>query len=158
MKTVNPLTPGAIDSALIPPRGKSRKLANGSALHPLIKDNGRRYWRLKFRLFGEEQTYSIGVYPDIGLEAARSAAREARKLIAKGINPTTVQCEAKTARYVATVTTFGKVGREFLDQKLGDKAPATRRKLEWQCEPLYPLRSAYKRYPCAGRDRRTPHY
>jgi Arm domain-containing DNA-binding protein len=37
---------------------------------------------MKYRLFGDEQTYSIGVYPDVDLEHARAAAREARKLIA----------------------------------------------------------------------------
>ncbi len=126
------LTPKIIDNVAIPPKGKSRKLADGGGLHLLIKDTGRRYWRLKYRLFGEEQTYSIGAYPDVGVEEARSAAREARRLIDKGVNPTAAKREAKTAAYVATVTTFGKVGREFLDFKTGELAPATARKLEWQ--------------------------
>jgi integrase len=139
MKTVDPLTPSAIDAAAIPPRGKSKKLSDGGGLHLLIKDTGRRYWRLKFRLFGEERLYSIGTYPGVGLEAARSAAREARNLINRGINPTDVKREEKTKVYVASVTTFGKVGREFLDRKIGSLAPATRRKLEWQYQNLSTL-------------------
>lgn len=139
MKSVSPLTPAVIESAPIPPHGKSKKLTDGGGLHLLIKDNGRRYWRLKFRLFGDEKMYSIGPYPDVGVEAARQAARDARKLINRGINPTAVQREAKTARYVATVTTFGKVGREFLDRKLEALAPATRRKLDWQYANLSAL-------------------
>jgi hypothetical protein len=68
-----------IDSAPIPERGKSKKLADGKGLHLLIRNDGRRYWRLKFRLFGKEQTYSIGMYPDVGLEVARKATRSATR-------------------------------------------------------------------------------
>jgi integrase len=140
MKLAAALTPKIIDSENIPAKGKSKKLADGGGLHLLIKDSGRKYWRLKFRLFGEEKTLSIGAYPLIGVEAARLAARDARKLINKGISPTELQREEKTKAYVAGVLTFGAVGREFLNLKLGSKAPATRRKLEWQyecCAPLY---------------------
>jgi Arm DNA-binding domain len=80
---------------------------------------------------------SIGVYPAVDIEVARQAAREAKKLIAKGCNPIDTR-EKKTAVYVAAVTTFGKVGREFLDLKAPSKAPATRRKLEWQYAPTSP--------------------
>jgi hypothetical protein len=139
MKFAAALTPSLIDSTPIPPKGKSKKLADGEGLHLLVKDNGRRYWRLKFRLFGKEQVHAIGVYPDVGAERARQAARDARKLIAKGVNPTDVRREAKTAVHIAGVQTFGKVGREFLDRKLEALAPATRRKLEWQYANLSAL-------------------
>jgi integrase len=139
VKLVIALTPAIIDSTPIPSRGKSQKLTDGSGLHLLIKDNGRRYWRLKFGLFGKEQTYSIGTYPEVNIEAARQAARDARKLIAKGINPTEIKREEKTKAYVAAARTFGACGREFLDRKLSSLAPATRRKLEWQYSNLRPL-------------------
>jgi integrase len=139
MKLERALTPTIIDSMPIPVPGMTKKLTDGGGLHLFIKDTGRRYWRMKFRLHGKEQLYSIGVYPDVGVEAARAAARAARQLIKEGINPKDKQREAKTAVYVAATTTFGKVGREFLDQKIGNKAPATRRKLTWQYECLSDL-------------------
>jgi hypothetical protein len=109
-------------------------------LYILFKDTGKRYWRLKFRLFGKEQTYSIGTYPALGVEAARTAAADARMLMAKGVNPTDSRREEKTKVYIAATTTFGKAGRDFLDVKLrGTLSTATRRKLEWQYQCLAPL-------------------
>jgi integrase len=134
MKLVAALTPAIIDALPPPLIGKTKKLTDGAVpgLHMLVKDTGRRYWRLKYRLHDEEKIFSVGVYPEVGLEAARAAAREARVLVKKNVDPNDAKKAAATAAYVAKVTTFGMVGREFLDFKSGDLAPATARKLEWQ--------------------------
>ena len=46
-----------------------------------------KFWRLKYRLHGKENRFSIGAYPDIGLKEARDIARGARRDVANHIAP-----------------------------------------------------------------------
>lgn len=39
------------------------KLADGGGLYLLVKKNGARYWRLKYRIAGKEKLLALGVYP-----------------------------------------------------------------------------------------------
>jgi hypothetical protein len=41
-----------------------------------------KVWRLKYRLHGKENRFSIGAYPDISLKEARDIARGARRDVA----------------------------------------------------------------------------
>lgn len=51
----------------------------------LLKPNGSRLWRLKYRIEGREKLLSLGIYPDVSLKVARDRRDEARKLIARGV-------------------------------------------------------------------------
>ncbi|MDO6563221.1 Arm DNA-binding domain-containing protein [Amphritea sp. 1_MG-2023] len=44
------------------PKDKSYKLTDEKGLYLLVKPNGGRYWRLKYRFNGKEKLLSIGVY------------------------------------------------------------------------------------------------
>lgn len=67
------------------PKKKNTSLLGG--LYLLVKPNGAKYWRLKYRFLGKEKKLSIGVYPDISLADARLKREEARKIIALGGDP-----------------------------------------------------------------------
>ena len=67
------------------PKKKNTSLLGG--LYLLVKPNGAKYWRLKYRFLGKEKKLSIGVYPDISLADARLKREEARKTIALGGDP-----------------------------------------------------------------------
>lgn len=43
-----------------------------------VGKSSSKVWRLKYRLHGKENRFSIGAYPDIGLKEARDIARSAR--------------------------------------------------------------------------------
>ena len=66
-----PLNARQIDTAK--PKEKEYKLTDGGGLYLLVKPNGARYWRLKYRFLGIEKKLSIGVYPDISLADAAEA-------------------------------------------------------------------------------------
>lgn len=70
---------------------KPYKIPDTGNMFLLIHPNGSRYWRLRYRHQGKEKTLALGVYPDVSLAEARGKRDEARKLIAKGIDP----CEQK---------------------------------------------------------------
>lgn len=43
------------------PMEKAYKLADGGGMYLLVKPNGSKYWRLKYRIAGKEKLLSIGV-------------------------------------------------------------------------------------------------
>lgn len=47
----------------------------------LIKPNGAKYWRLKYRVLGKYKRLSVCIYPDISLVDARSKRKEACKVV-----------------------------------------------------------------------------
>lgn len=76
------------------PGEKPYKLADSGNMFLLVHPNGARYWRLRYRFNGKEKTLALGVYPDISLSVAREKRDNARKLLARGIDP----CEQKRAQ------------------------------------------------------------
>ncbi|EDD9393292.1 DUF4102 domain-containing protein, partial [Salmonella enterica subsp. enterica serovar Schwarzengrund] len=77
------------------PKDKPYKMADGGGLYLLVKTNGSRYWRLKYRIDGKEKLLALGVYPDVSLADARAKRDEARKGIAGGIDPLELKKEHK---------------------------------------------------------------
>jgi len=81
------LTDTKVKNAKPRPDGRPEKLADGQGLYLLVKPNGARLWRLKYRLGGKEHLYSIGAYPEVTLAGARAERTHARELIGKGVHP-----------------------------------------------------------------------
>ncbi|MFI3190274.1 hypothetical protein BCS42_01345 [Crenothrix sp. D3] len=48
-----------------------QRLNDGGGLYLLIKTNGAKWWRFDYSIEGKRKTLSLGVYPVIGLAAAR---------------------------------------------------------------------------------------
>ncbi len=80
-----PLTDTGIRKAK--PEAKQRKLFDERGLFLLVKPNGGKWWRFKYRFDGKEKQLSLGVYPDVSLKDARDRRDDARKLVANGIDP-----------------------------------------------------------------------
>jgi integrase len=69
------------------PRGKPFKLSDGGNLHLLVKPNGVKAWRWRFRLADKENVFAVGTFPSMGLAEARKERDAASALVDKGINP-----------------------------------------------------------------------
>ena len=82
-----------------------------------------KFWRLKYRLHGKENRFSIGAYPDISLKEARDIARGARRDVANHIAP----LKAKTAKIEAQLLneerTFAYVAKQWLAFKSAELVP-----------------------------------
>jgi alanine-synthesizing transaminase len=70
----------AILEALETPATGQKKVTDGKSLYLLLRSNGARAWRLKYRYAGREQSLSLGIWPTVGLFQARQAAAAAREL------------------------------------------------------------------------------
>jgi hypothetical protein len=60
-----PLT--ALELKNAKPGETNQKLSDGGGLYLLVKPNGGRYWRLKYRFGGKEKLLAIGVFPEVSL-------------------------------------------------------------------------------------------
>src|SRR5215467_7363576 len=69
------------------PSAKPRKLSDGGGLHVLIQPTGSKLWRLAYRFAGKQKTLALGIYPAVSLEEARRHRDEAKKLLARSIDP-----------------------------------------------------------------------
>lgn len=105
---------------------KDYKIADEKGLYLLVKKNGRKYWRLKYRLNGKEKLLALGVYPDVSLKAARDARDKAREMVAHGVDPTAIKREKKAERSPANL--FEPIGLEWYQKQLPTWAPATAKK------------------------------
>ncbi len=69
------------------PRDKDYKLFHGGGLHIIVKTNGSKLWRLKYRFNGKEKLLSIGKYPTVTLKVATQKRDEAKEQLTNNIDP-----------------------------------------------------------------------
>ena len=101
---------------------KPYKLHDGAGLYLHVQTNGSKYWRLKFRHQGKERVFAIGVYPEVGLAAARDEAVKARRLIRDGLDPV---AERKTLRAsnLSSAETFQAIAEEWIESQTNRWSP-----------------------------------
>lgn len=99
------------------PEARDRKLYDTGGMYLLVKKNGSKYWRLKYRVEGREKTLALGVYPDVSLKDARLKRDDARKLIANGHDPSQIKKETKRAAKVKRFNAFENIAREWWDKQ-----------------------------------------
>lgn len=63
------------------------KHEDGAGLRLVVSKTGARRWVLRFTLDGKRREMGLGLFPVVTLAGARSAALDARRLVAKGIDP-----------------------------------------------------------------------
>jgi integrase len=114
------------------PREKAYKLSDSGGLYLLVNPNKSLWWRLKYRFEGREKLLSLGVYPHVSLQQARSQRDEAKKAVANGVDPSAKRQAEKSA----TANTFEAVTREWLTLQEGKLAPTTYAKAVWTLETL----------------------
>jgi integrase len=105
------------------PREKDYKLAAEKGLYLLVKHNGSKYWRMKFRFGGKEKTLSFGVYPEIGAAEATEKRDAARKVIRDGVDPSLEKKKDKLKRQIDTQNSFEGIAREWIELKSKTWAP-----------------------------------
>src|ERR1700722_20077236 len=101
------------------PELKARKLFDGRGLFLLLAPSGGRWWRFKYRFGGKAKTLSLGVYPDVGLKEARELLDAARKLLARGIDPSAhrkADKAAQTAEAAREISTLELIAREWYEK------------------------------------------
>ena len=104
-----------------PPGLAPRKLYDGRGLYMILTPGGSRWWRFKYRFGGREKLLSLGIYPAITLQRARTRSNEARMLLKQGIDPSAKRQAEKQSRG----ENFESVAREWLHMQEGKLTPGT---------------------------------
>lgn len=114
------------------PKEKPYKQADFDGLYLLIKPNGSKLWRFKYRWQRKEKLLALGKYPEVTLADARQKRDEARSLIAKDEDPSIVRKDQKAKAAAEQTETFAKIASELLAKKrIEGRAEATLTKTEW---------------------------
>ncbi len=73
------------------------KLFDEKGLYLLVKKNGGKYWRFKYRFKGKEKLLALGVYPGVSLNKARREVDAAREHLSYSNDPGAIK-QAKKKR------------------------------------------------------------
>ena len=95
------------------PGKKPRKMFDRRGLYLEVAPRGGKWWRLKYRFGGKEKRLSLGVYPEVSLKEARRRCEDARRLLAREIDPSEHRQALKAAKAQRTTNSFEAVAREW---------------------------------------------
>ncbi|WP_035730434.1 tyrosine-type recombinase/integrase, partial [Gluconobacter thailandicus] len=95
------------------PKESQYKLSDAQGLYLLVKPNGTKLWRLKYRFGGKEKTLSFGSYPEVSLINARRARESARDELRNGQDPSLTR-QQKRAEAVRTDNQFKTVAMAWI--------------------------------------------
>jgi Arm DNA-binding domain len=106
-----------------------QKFSDGGGLHLLVQPTGSKLWRLAYRFEGKQKTLALGIYPTVSLADARTGRDEAKKLLARSIDPSV---QRKSDKRAGVGNSFREVAEELLAkvQREG-RADVTLSKKRW---------------------------
>jgi Phage integrase central domain/Arm DNA-binding domain len=98
----------------------------------LVKPNGSKLWRQKYRHLGKERLLAHGSYPEVTLANARRKRDEARTQLVDGTDPAVQRKLDKITAEIQARTTFKLIAEEYIaDSVERGLAPATLKKKRW---------------------------
>jgi integrase len=89
------LTAAEVKSLKCPPDKSSIKVFDGHGLFIIVKSNGSKLWRYKYKFGKKEHELALGKFPDVSLADARKAHQQAKALLVQGISPVEERRERK---------------------------------------------------------------
>jgi len=124
------------------PGSSNRKLSDGGGLQLWVTPAGGKHWKMAYRHGrpAKQKTLPLGAYPAIGIADAREAAREARTLLARGIDPNEQRKSDRDTKASSDVWTFDTVAGELIDKRRREgAAQSTIIQLRWLFELAKPF-------------------
>lgn len=135
---INKLTALQVKKAK-PNLDKMYKLPDGGNLYLRVDTSGSKYWIFNYTrpYVGKRNDLSLGTYPEVTLEEARTIRDEYKKLIKQGIDPATMRIETKSQKQKEIENTFSIVSKEWLKRRAleGKQDEETIRRLNHDAYP-----------------------
>lgn len=122
---------------------KPRKLSDGGGLYLEVMPNGSKYWRVKYRYMGKEKRLALGVYPFVSILEARELRNQAKRLLAKDVDPSVYKKQQKLEKRVEHENTLESITRQWHKAQSGkwSETHATRIIQRMEANVLYELGS-----------------
>lgn len=109
------------------PGEKDYKLYDSLGLFLLVKKNGAKYWRFRYKYQGREKALALGVFPEVTLTQARLKRDSARRELKSGQDPSAAIQEAKRGQ--DKKNQFKAVATEWLEKR-GKKSQSSDTRLK----------------------------
>jgi len=94
-------------------------ISDGGGMRITLTKKGTPVWRIKYRLNGE-QTYSIGIYPEIGLKAARDERDRVKAWLREGRDPVQARRIERAGFAKSASDTFAAIAEDWLAKERRD--------------------------------------
>lgn len=122
------------------PQDKPYKLLDANGLLLLIKPNGSKLWRYRYKYLGKENTISFGSYPETSLAEAREERSKAKRLLQDKIDPSTIRKNEKRLAKFNADNSFEAVAKEWHETNMNKWSAEHARKLWRRLElHIFPL-------------------
>ena len=107
----------------VKPLDKPKKYFDGGGLFLFVPASGSKLWRMAYRFDGKSKLLSFGEYPAVSLKDARERREEAKKLLARNIDPSEQKREEKQARIRAERDSFQNIAKEWYATRMAEFSP-----------------------------------
>lgn len=107
----------------VKPLDKPKKYFDGGGLFLFVPASGSKLWRMAYRFDGKSKLLSFGEYPAVSLKDARERRDDAKKLLAKNIDPSERKREEKQARIRAERDSFQNIAKEWHATRMAEFSP-----------------------------------
>ena len=107
----------------VKPLYKPKKYFDGGGLFLFVPASGSKLWRMAYRFDGKSKLLSFGEYPAVSLKDARERREEAKKLLARNIDPSEQKREEKQARIRAERDSFQNIAKEWYATRMAEFSP-----------------------------------
>ena len=109
----------AVEAARPKPKTNPRdyKIYDEKGLYILVKANGSKYWRFRYRFDGKEKLLALGVYPKVRLSEARRKQEKALELLDDDIDPSVDKKQQNDADKLKKANTFEAVARDWFEEE-----------------------------------------
>ena len=110
------------------PREKEYKLGAGEGPYLLVRPNGRKFWKLKYRIGLKEKKLSLGSYPVVSLKKARMLTLDTKTWLAEGEDPAEKKRADKAALRKAQANSFQAIAAQWFESRVADKSAGYQRR------------------------------
>lgn len=99
------------------PKGTAFRMADSGGLCVEVRPSGKKVWRYRYRIAGKPSIATIGEYPFVTLQQARTERDRLRNLVKGGASPYLVAQAEKAAQIDRNASTFRAIGLELLSKR-----------------------------------------
>ncbi len=93
---------------------KPARYGDGDGLWFQVRGPTQRSWVFRWKTAGKDHWMGLGPYPEVGLSEARDAARECRRLLRQGKDPSAERRASRAAARPPQAVTFAQVADRYL--------------------------------------------
>ncbi|MDD2998242.1 MAG: integrase arm-type DNA-binding domain-containing protein [Candidatus Riflebacteria bacterium] len=123
------INPTQIKHLRVKPGCKITKYHDGDGLYLWVYEDGKKWWRFRYRHHGKEKVVALGAWPVVSMKEARELAEKHREAHKRGLDPSVLRKAEKESDSSKTASSFEVIAREWFMIKKADRIEAHRQKI-----------------------------